>query len=44
MTDYPRALRYAKHLIFVDFAVAFLGALAGIEFYFWHATLQCGVH
>lgn len=40
--EYPRALRYAKHLILVDFAMAFAGAYAGICFYFWYATVQCG--
>ena len=42
MTDYPRVLRYARHLILIDFLVAFLGAYCGIQFYFWYATVQCG--
>lgn len=42
MTDYPRALAYAKRLILIDFVVAFAGAFAGIQFYFWYATIQCG--
>jgi len=35
-------LRYIKHLIFVDFLVAFAGAFMGIQAYFWWATIQCG--
>lgn len=40
--NYPAVLRYAKRLIFIDFLIAFLGAWAGVQFFFWHATIQCG--
>lgn len=35
-------LRYVKTLIFVDFVVCALGAFAGINAYFWFATIHCG--
>lgn len=41
MTDHLRVRRYVW-LLLIDFGVAFVGANAGIKFFFWYATIQCG--